>query len=62
MDKVKKIDWSKVEEAVEDLIDLYGSDDYHEDRASKYDAYICEAAIEAVYGRTMWDWINERIQ
>jgi len=41
-----------------EYIDFIDGDDYHED--NDYAHYIFEAALETVYGKNVWNWINKR--
>ena len=51
-------DFSKVAEMVINHVNSMNTDEYHEDNDDKH--YIYKAAIEAVYGKDVWKWINER--
>jgi len=42
-----------------DYIDFVATD-YHDD--SDWDHYIYETAIEALYGKDVWDWIREQMK
>lgn len=61
MEQRERISWTEVIILVTEYIALCESSDYHEDRAAKYDSWIAEAAIEAVYGPEIWEWLNDRI-
>lgn len=54
-------DFSKVVESVQEYVDFMDSEDYHEDEISNYRDQIFEKAVEAVYGETVWKFINEKM-
>jgi DNA modification methylase len=56
-------DLSDLREICQEYIDYVFEDpDYNEDRAAKYDYYIYDEAISAIFGKDVWNNINERIE
>lgn len=53
-----KIDFTKLIDTCQQYIDFVDSDEYHED--NEYQYYIFEKAMEAVFGKSIWDFINNR--
>lgn len=53
-----EINWYHVAELVREYIAEVENPDTNSDRLEKYDGAITEAAIEAVYGKEIWDRIN----
>lgn len=53
-------DFSELIKLCQEHIDFLASDDYYADNDNKQ--YIYEAAIEAVFGKNVWKWINRRMK
>lgn len=53
-------DLTDLRDTVKGYIDFVDRPDYHEDNDYKY--YIFEAAITAMYGKEVWDWISEKMK
>ena len=51
-------DWSHVQQLCEENIEHLAAHGYE---PKDMDHYIYEAAIEAVFGKNVWVWINERL-
>lgn len=53
-------DWGSLHElVVKYIVDLELSlEGKHETSLEKWDHYIFEAAVEAVYGKAIWEWVN----
>jgi hypothetical protein len=62
MEKPKQldnIDLQKLRNICQDYIEFIDDDEeYHED--NDYDHYIFESAMETVFGKDIWDFINNR--
>jgi len=61
MDKptqLKEPDFEELKKQCQAYIDYVASDDYHED--NDRDHYIFEEAMEAVFGKDVWKFINGR--
>ena len=52
-------DLEKVIYSIEEYLDFFESDDYHEDSTSKYENAIFQFTMEALYGKEVWDWIAQ---
>lgn len=50
-----------IKEACNEFIEFLYSDDYNEDDIDDYRNQIFEAALEMVYGHSVWDYVNEII-
>ena len=48
----------KLKRACEEYMNYIMSDDYHEDTATDYEHYIFEKAMESIYGKDVWNTIN----
>lgn len=57
--RLETIDTTDLVECCEQYRDFLTSEDYHEDRLSKYEHAIMEAAVGAVFGDEFWDWVDE---
>lgn len=56
---LETVDTTELVECCEQYRDFLTSEDYHEDRLSKYEHEIMEAAVSAVFGDEFWGWVNE---
>ena len=56
----EKLDFTPVQEACEAYIAWQESADYHPDEEEDYEHAVFEAAMEAVYGKGIWDKLNTR--
>lgn len=56
----KNIDWNPVIKLAQDYIEFIFSEKYHEDRASDFECFIFESVISQVYGKEIWESINEK--
>lgn len=52
-------DMDRVVEFAKKLINEMAADDYNDDNDNEHWAY--ETVMEAVYGKSVWDWINKNI-
>lgn len=50
-------DFAELYKLCKDHIDFLDSDEYHEDNDDK--TFIYEAALEAVFGKDVWKWVNQ---
>lgn len=50
----------KLRTVCQGLIDSIDNGNYHEDEDNDDEHYIYEAAMEALYGKDVWNYINER--
>lgn len=50
--------WQPLHVMVAEYAAWCDSDDYNCDGASDWEHYIYERAVECVYGKAFWDWIN----
>jgi len=58
-EQLKSIDTKKLSEVCQQYIDFVDNDkEYHE--YHDYDHYIFESAMEAIFGKGVWDFINNR--
>ena len=55
---LENIDWSSVIEQAQAHLDYVESPDYHEDNDN--DHYLFEEVMMTVFGRDIFDWINEQ--
>lgn len=51
---------SKILLATEDFLNFYESDDFHEDNCTDQKYWLTETVMEAIYGKDVYDWINEQ--
>jgi len=64
MEKPKQLNTEEIEltalkEICQSYVDFVDNDEeYHEDNC--YDSYIFETAIETIFGKEVWDFINNR--
>ena len=57
--KTEEIDLTELKDVCKDYICFVDNDEeYHED--NNYDHYIFETAMETVFGKKVWDFINNR--
>ena len=57
--KTEEIDLTELKDVCKDYIYFVDNDEeYHED--NHYDHYIFETAMETVFGKKVWDFINNR--
>jgi len=49
----------EIKAACEEFMEWLESDEYHEDEISDYENAIYEAAMEAVFGKSIWDRVND---
>ena len=54
------IDWSSVQQMVTKHIDNLAKPEDEREREKDLDHYTYEAAVETVFGRDVWKWINSR--
>lgn len=54
--------WTTTQRLVVEYIQYLDGDDRNEDGAAKFDAYIAEAAVAAVFGGEIFEWINSRFE
>lgn len=59
--QLKDLDLKHLRAQVQEYLDYLDSDDPNPDRASKYEHYIFEVALETVIGAGHWDWINNKL-
>lgn len=57
--QLETIDLEALKEVCNDYINFIDSEDYHED--NDFDHYIFEAAMETVFGKDVWKYINSKI-
>lgn len=43
---------------IEQLLDKYGTDEYHDDLQSDYEHYIYEEVMTALYGDAVWEYMT----
>lgn len=55
---LNQIDFTELIDMCQQYIDFVDSDEYHEDNDYKY--YVFEKSMEAVFGESVWDFINNR--
>jgi hypothetical protein len=55
---LKKPDFHKILDAAKKHIDYLANKDYEEDNDEEHIVY--DVVIEAIYGRDVWEWINDR--
>ena len=55
---MRKPDFENLKDLLGDILTSMADGSYHEDNDNKQ--WIYEAAFEAVYGKTVWEWINEK--
>lgn len=55
-------DWSEVEAFVNEYVEYVRSGESNDDRRSKYEGYIMEAAVEAVHGPDIWNELNDLME
>ena len=60
--KVEKVDIKKLWNTCEDFIDFLDSDEYHEDKIENYVNDIFGKAMESIYGKEVFNFINNRIE
>lgn len=53
------IDWVPVKVFASSIINDIADGSYHEDDDNEQ--YLYETVIESIYGKEIWDWMNERI-
>lgn len=53
-----QIDWTEVQTLAEDFVQDSLNPEVSEDALAKYDGYIMEAVINAIYGKEIWDELN----
>jgi len=56
--KVEKLDFTVLEELIDDYIVFMTSENYYED--NDYKQYIYECVLETFYGEVFWEWLNYR--
>lgn len=57
--KTEEIDLNALKEICQNYIDFVdNNEEYHED--NDYDHYIFETAMETVFGKEVWNFINNR--
>ena len=57
--QLEKVDLQRLRDICQEYIDFVDDDkEYHEDH--DYEAYIFEAAVTAIFGREVWEFINNR--
>ena len=57
--KLENIDTKKLSEICQQYIDFIDNDaEYHDD--NDYEHYIFESAMETIFGKKVWDFINNR--
>ena len=60
--KVENVDIKKLWNTCEDFIDFLNSDEYHEDKIENYVNDIFGKAMESIYGKEVFNFINNRIE
>lgn len=55
---IEKPDFDRILASAEKHIEYLASDDYCDDNEEEH--YIYEDVMEAIYGKDVWDWINNR--
>jgi len=50
----------EIEEAAQEMLDFYESDDFDEDRIGDYEGELIDVVMKALYGNQVWDWINDQ--
>ena len=60
--KVENVDIKKLWNTCEDFISFLDSDEYHEDKIENYVNDIFGKAMESIYGKEVFNFINNRIE
>lgn len=60
--KVENVDIKKLWNTCEDFISFLNSDEYHEDKIENYVNDIFGKAMESIYGKEVFNFINNRIE
>lgn len=60
--KVESVDIKKLWNTCEDFISFLDSDEYHEDKIENYVNDIFVKAMESIYGKEVFNFINNRIE
>lgn len=58
--QLKEIDLTELRASVQYYIDRIADEDYDGGRDDHYQNEILETAIQAVFGKDVYDWINQR--
>ena len=56
------VDIKLLVQSCEDFIDFLDSDEYHEDKIENYENDIFVQTMEAIYGKEVFNFINNRIE
>ena len=60
-EQLKEVDLTKLRDICQAYIDFIDDDEeYHED--NDYDHYIFETALETIFGKDVWMFINNKIR
>ena len=51
------IDWRPVIDAAKDYLEFCASEDWHDDTDDAM--FMFENVMQTIYGKNIWDWINE---
>lgn len=57
---LKEINTNKLQKLCEEYINFMNSDEYNED--NEYDQYIFEEAMITIFGRDIFNYINDKIE
>ena len=57
--QLQEVNLQDLRDTCQGYIDFIASDDFHED--NDYDHYIFEKAMEALYGKNVWKYINGKL-
>ena len=52
-------DYTDLQHSCQAYVCAIATNTYHEDNEDQH--YIFEAALEALYGKSIWDWIQEQL-
>lgn len=59
--QLKEITLDALREACQEYLDFLEGEDYIEDRLHKYEHYIFEVAVEAIYGENIFKWVTQKM-
>ena len=59
---LSEIDWFPLISLSKEYLDFLESEDYNEDNLSDYEHYIFESAVQLIFGRTVWDYIDNKME
>jgi hypothetical protein len=57
--QVDNPDFTDLIKSAEEYVDYKSGDNYHEDGLDDYENQIFESAMEAIFGKSIWDWLDE---